>query len=563
MATTRKSSRFAFVNYTGQPDQDAKQTLPVVRRHVMNDFFRQKREAEGLPYAPVQSQRQSKRRGGRKRHASEKVECRNEDSAGDPPQAHNANASPDGRGQSSQPFSHDHSPNSHLVPIRAGSNFSIEDLEAHRLDPFDALPIEGSPEVEDLARWHFGYGFSVASASHERWLPWIRVADAAWRDSFWKIALGDAALFHILLCIAVSKRGAITGRANDAEYYFHKGRALRIVRDQLIDRAQVPGESTVVLMTTAASLAIKDHDREASDAHMNAVQRLVAAKGGLATFAEAAYKSVLWIDLRLAATGLRSPMLPYCPRNDWIALPADLIRRARTLALHTLPKSPATFDYVSAHDLFYGLHQMSLAYDVQYASQADAWAVQNAFYRTGYQICLMTSYICQEPHEHHQQAARAPVSPYTSVESALVLAAQMFVWATLRRAPLMSHIEAIPLYHLYNHLNQQQELLSCWAREASLEALLWVLFLGTAAALNVPQKRTPSSQPVLPWFLENIRNVTSELEIVRLEEFELTLRYFPWTEHFSRGNCVLVWHEMGSRQTLPSEDSMRGLDIWH
>ncbi|KAK4970507.1 hypothetical protein LTR28_014091, partial [Elasticomyces elasticus] len=347
MATTRKSSRFAFVNYTGQPDQDAKQTLPVVRRHVMNDFFRQKREAEGLPYAPVQSQRQSKRRGGRKRHASEKVECRNEDSAGDPPQAHNANASPDGRGQSSQPFSHDHSPNSHLVPIRAGSNFSIEDLEAHRLDPFDALPIEGSPEVEDLARWHFGYGFSVASASHERWLPWIRVADAAWRDSFWKIALGDAALFHILLCIAVSKRGAITGRANDAD------------------------------------LAIKDHDREASDAHMNAVQRLVAAKGGLATFAEAAYKSVLWIDLRLAATGLRSPMLPYCPRNDWIALPADLIRRARTLALHTLPKSPATFDYVSAHDLFYGLHQMSLAYDVQYASQADAWAVQNAFYRTG------------------------------------------------------------------------------------------------------------------------------------------------------------------------------------
>ncbi|KAK4995187.1 hypothetical protein LTR66_004938 [Elasticomyces elasticus] len=563
MNTPGKSSRFAFVNYTGQPDQDAKQTLPVVRRHVMNDFFRQKREAEGLPYAPVQSQRLSKRRGGPKRHASEKVECRNKDSTDDPPQVHNPNASSDGHGQSSQPFSHNHSPNRHLVPIRAGSSFSIEDLEAHRLDPFDALPIEGSPEVEDLARWHFGYGFSVASASHERWLPWILVADAAWRDSFWKIALGDAALFHILLCIAVSKRGAITGRANDAEYYFHKGRALQIVRNQLIDRAQVPGESTVVLITTAASLAIKDHDREASDAHMNAVQRLVTAKGGLATFADAAYKSVLWIDLRLAATGLRSPMLPYCPRNDWIALPEDLIRRARTLALHTLPKVPATFDDVSAHDLFYGLHQMSLAYDVQYARQADAWAVQNAFYRTGYQICLMTSYICQEPHEHHRQTARAPVSPYTSVESALILAAQMFVWATLRRAPLMSHIEAIPLYHLYNHLNQQHELLKRWGREASLEALLWVLFLGTAAALNVRHKRPSSSQPVLPWFLENIRKVSSELEIVKIEEFELTLRIFPWTEHFSRGSCVLVWHEMGSRQTLPSEGNIRGLDIWH
>ncbi|CAD0095910.1 unnamed protein product [Aureobasidium vineae] len=42
--------KFVFVNYTGEPDVEAKQSLPTVRQHVMHDFFRRQREADnGLP----------------------------------------------------------------------------------------------------------------------------------------------------------------------------------------------------------------------------------------------------------------------------------------------------------------------------------------------------------------------------------------------------------------------------------------------------------------------------------------------------------------------------------
>ena len=38
--------KFVFVNYTGEPDVEAKQSLPTVRQHVMHDFFRRQREAD-------------------------------------------------------------------------------------------------------------------------------------------------------------------------------------------------------------------------------------------------------------------------------------------------------------------------------------------------------------------------------------------------------------------------------------------------------------------------------------------------------------------------------------
>ncbi|KAI4730622.1 hypothetical protein E4T49_01528 [Aureobasidium sp. EXF-10728] len=46
--------KFVFVNYTGEPDVEAKQSLPTVRQHVMHDFFRRQREADnGLPTEEV------------------------------------------------------------------------------------------------------------------------------------------------------------------------------------------------------------------------------------------------------------------------------------------------------------------------------------------------------------------------------------------------------------------------------------------------------------------------------------------------------------------------------
>jgi hypothetical protein len=38
--------KFVFVNYTGEPDVEAKQSLPTVRQHVMHDFFRRQRAAD-------------------------------------------------------------------------------------------------------------------------------------------------------------------------------------------------------------------------------------------------------------------------------------------------------------------------------------------------------------------------------------------------------------------------------------------------------------------------------------------------------------------------------------
>ncbi|THX69273.1 hypothetical protein D6D04_10336 [Aureobasidium pullulans] len=70
--------KFVFVNYTGEPDVEAKQSLPTVRQHVMHDFFRRQREADNgasteevpAPEVSAAKTKESRRRNTNTRQAA-------------------------------------------------------------------------------------------------------------------------------------------------------------------------------------------------------------------------------------------------------------------------------------------------------------------------------------------------------------------------------------------------------------------------------------------------------------------------------------------------------------
>ncbi|KAK4996505.1 hypothetical protein LTR66_003897 [Elasticomyces elasticus] len=242
----------------------------------------------------------------------------------------------------------------------------------------------------------------------------------------WKTANSNAVNFHLLLTEGASKRAVRFGGERGSEYFFHEGEAVRIIREGLQGGTEDTTELFIMAIAHLISIAIMEGEPSAADMHMSAMLRIMAGRGGLSTFAGVPWRVIVWNDLRLAATQLRKPALPYCPRVVYNKLPPSLLQQARLLTLNTLPKLPTTL-----------------------VSQIHPGAIQDFLYRIEYQLCSLTSKACGEH----------PIAP---VVDALHLSAHTFAWTASHHSPITSKVQAKLLRQLHRVISETSDLISNW-----------------------------------------------------------------------------------------------------
>lgn len=296
-------------------------------------------------------------------------------------------------------------------------------------------------------------------------------------------------------------------------------------------------------VSVQAVLSLAQRKFDASNAHAQAGRKLISRSPGLSTFRLLQWRHIVWNDLRLASAMLEQPLLPFSPRNASARLPSNLTDQAHVLALATnqlVPTSPR-LSTKAAYDLFLGLHQICLALGMPLVEEKQTLAIENVYYGTAYQLCLMTA-----------DVRSIDPRPFSASDS-LVLCAASFMWSCVPsfvsyRIIFPSVVEIIQsqlLGQLYERLVHEVDLVGSWRDQARLESLLWVLFVGTIAANTTSSDNNPwMPQPARPWFGKALREIMVELQVHSVGDLERALRLFPWATPFSSGDCRMLWNKV-------------------
>ena len=96
-------------------------------------------------------------------------------------------------------------------------------------------------------------------------------------------AMVDTAVCYSILAFSASTDGVRNGGSerNVAALSFC-GDAMRALRERLVEESQSPRDETILAATTLWNVSAVFEDRVAVESHGNAIQGLVAARGGLA-----------------------------------------------------------------------------------------------------------------------------------------------------------------------------------------------------------------------------------------------------------------------------------------
>lgn len=220
---------FFFINYTGRPDQDCKRSNRQVRRHVMHNYNKCHRDKKG-----------SLLQGRCERRPTRPVEQ-------DDGQTSRPWGRPSTEPQSSQAPGPKTSSSARGITTFCRSQCGLLSegvdrtnranplgtcLDVCRLDPFKTLPVDGGPQVDRLARWHF-YRPVNSSYYWEQRVSWLRLFDNAWRRSHWNAAIQHKGLFHCMMTVSAAKEAAVTGCKKEVDFLFHQGKAMHSITEEL------------------------------------------------------------------------------------------------------------------------------------------------------------------------------------------------------------------------------------------------------------------------------------------------------------------------------------------
>ncbi len=115
------------------------------------------------------------------------------------------------------------------------------------------------------------------------------------------------------------------------------------------------------------------------------------------------------------------------------------------------------------------------------------------------------------------------------------LAALLYINLSLRQILPNAEIHYIMVSRLKAVMKQGgNNILSNW--DSSLQRLVWVAFIGGAAALKRPDKA---------FFVQILRRLRDSLPISSLKQFQDMLKGFGWLKAFSEPQSITLWLEMG------------------
>lgn len=234
MALNRASNNFTFVTYTKAPDLKSKRHSSAVRRHVMDDYFRRHQGRDPRKHSSCPSARQ---------FSFDYADIW-DDNVDPLPHTY-----PD---LSRSVYPAIHQPSTILSTPDDNNTFSANQelmasslrytqLNVHsgleQLDPFDALPVSGFPNQNELLCW---IGRRSDFSEVENWelrVPWIHIFDSIYTRNLWDVSMADKGLFYIMLCIGQARRSMVTGQFDRRPHITANMEMTRYVRERLSGNA--------------------------------------------------------------------------------------------------------------------------------------------------------------------------------------------------------------------------------------------------------------------------------------------------------------------------------------
>ncbi|KAF2034222.1 hypothetical protein EK21DRAFT_97672 [Setomelanomma holmii] len=417
---------------------------------------------------------------------------------------------------------------------------------SHSFDPFDVLPVPGTPQLDMLFKLYK----SVSKANS--------VAVNA-KNTWWSFISADAGLLHATL--ATWALYGILVRGMDQlrfEKLRHKNEAIKQINNKL---GSLGGKITDELVGTVLTMASFENLLGAYDAaqlHAAALQRMVNARGGLFAFGhnDGLIRGIVWVDFHTAAAFHTTPSFPQIRLDpDTPPLPDKILEEAALTSPTSLLQ--LSIGAVDCFNIFYRLHRLALAASSHWSPYVDRLTLSNLLYETEYTILSVPDrsrdFLDFDLETKTERGADFRVRQNTahaaSVVEALLAAAHIFIYAALRELPTNAKIFSILLERLRITVARPSVCtVHVWRQEINLEMLLWMLVVACSIA--------PPDGGRIWW---------SRFDLEKL------LQRVAWVDTYFNGVLGGIWEEvsqqreavaMGSRSAMVEQPLLRPADPW-
>lgn len=411
-------------------------------------------------------------------------------------------------------------------------NGLISDIDQEHVDPFDVLPVKSTPELHTAIRFYFENYPGVTPLTDDI-LVCHRNAYAResmeWNRVQFSFCQNEKTAYYMLL-LSWQLQKDLASNAKDMSLatrrYFVW--AIKSIREEMpISQTGTKIPESCAGMVAALGVAQNWFGAwKESQRHFQAMHAIVAARGGYSTLSSIAQRCLKWAEYHPCAAQLTRPAFPRLPL---LPLPFRLLKDSQAAHRRTMALLPPHFADTELSVVLLQLHQVSLG-QVGYPKPPVASVIDDAQYR-----------LLNELARWVERPAASPSAVWVDlVYSAVLHAAHTYVWGALTLSRSEMAMNGIFVTRIRDALKVSC-LIETWRSTASLESLLWVLFVGWTTA---SQRRGDEEGAISAamWFLKMIVEAGEALHISGEEELCETLRAFPWSDRFCREPCSVLWN---------------------
>jgi hypothetical protein len=407
--------------------------------------------------------------------------------------------------------------------------------DAWKVDPFDVLPVPGTPQLDRLFKL-YKCGFRTNSIAINAGKTW------------WSFICNDAALLHATLATWAVYGALAKGLSElQVEQLRHKNEAIKHVNMKLSSAPWAITDELVGAVLTLASFENLLGEYDVAQMHVRALKRMIAARGGLPSFGhnDGLLRGIIWVDFHAATAFHTAPMLPQIQLDpDIPPLPDSLLEDA----VYTSPTSLLQLSLASVDlfNIFYRLHRLAIATSSHWLPKVHRQTLSDLLYEAQYTILSVTDYSrvylefdCDSRSTEafsEDKQRRATLANSASVVEALLAAAQIFLYAALRELPPRAKIFKILPARLKSALDRPGvNMTAVWRIERNLNMLLWALVV----AACVVQDREARS-----WWVQKAAQVCRALRVTCTKALQGILETVAWTDVFFEPCIHAVWNEI-------------------
>ncbi|KAH8723709.1 hypothetical protein GQ44DRAFT_828094 [Phaeosphaeriaceae sp. PMI808] len=409
---------------------------------------------------------------------------------------------------------------------------------SYRFDPFDVLPVPGSPRLDLLFKLYKtgSKTNSIAVNAKRTWWPFIS---------------NDAGLLHATLATWALYGILVQGLSElRVDKLRHKNEAIMRVNMKIRVPNYKISDELIGTILTIANFENLLGAYETAQLHVAALKRMVGARGGLPAFEhnDGLIRGIIWVDFHAATIFRTQPSFPQmCLSTNTPPLPDGLLEEAAC----TSPTSPLQLSIaaIDCFNIFYRLHRLALAACTQWRDGVDRLALSELLYESEYIILSVPDrsrdfldFDFESDQERTEDyAAGEKVANAASIVEGLLAASQIFIYAALRDIPIQARIFSILLERLYTAIARPPVLIiAVWKEERNLNMLLWSLIVACSVV-------KPGVERVR--WIRFLGEVMIELEIKSLFDLETALQRITWVDYYFGNVLRRIWEEVWSEES--------------